>query len=359
MSIEEEKGFSLIDFVPSWPSSVMGTGIIPIALWLGQQTVPCFRPLAIGIFILSVVLLALVSVLWFVRLIRHPKQFYQELHHPVAGSFLPTMPIAFMVISIGFLQIGPSVFPEALAHTIAIVGFFIGTVGIYVFSWLIMPALFQSTKVDGQHGTFGWFIPPVSHLIVPVLGLDLLHTPFGHAHAAPLFFLSLASLGIGFMLFLLIGPNVLHRYIYHSSPVGKMAPTLLIALAPTSILIIVLIKINLVLGQLSFLEIDSIRGVIQLVGPVLWGFSFWWLILSIIKITRAFVDRTLAFTLSWWAFTFPIGAIAVATAALNKVFQFRLLRYAHVGLSVLLLAVWLIVMVQTLKGIMDKTIFED
>ncbi|THB62607.1 MAG: hypothetical protein D6B26_07390, partial [Spirochaetaceae bacterium] len=71
MSSVQKNGFSLIDFVPSWPSSVMGTGIIPIALWLGQQTVPVFKPLAIVIFLFSVVLLVLVSALWLVRLIRH------------------------------------------------------------------------------------------------------------------------------------------------------------------------------------------------------------------------------------------------------------------------------------------------
>jgi C4-dicarboxylate transporter/malic acid transport protein len=354
-----KKGFTLKDFVPSWPSSVMGTGIIPVALSLGAQTVPWFRPLAIGIFLLSVLLLAVVIVLWVLRLIRHPGQYHQELHHPIAGSFLPTMPIALMIISIGFLQIIPWIFGEGTAHAVAGIGFILGTFGIYLFSWLIMPALFQSTQVSGQHGTFGWFIPPVSHLIVPVVGLELLHVPAAQSFESVIFFISMASLGIGFMLFLLMGPNVLYRYIYQSSPVGKMAPTLLIALAPTSILIIVLIKINSILGYFPFLELQSIKGLIQLIGPALWGFSFWWLILSVIKIGRAFADRTLPFTLSWWAFTFPIGAIAVATGALNKVFNLDFLRFTQVGLTILLLAVWLIVVILTMKGIGNRSIFEE
>ncbi len=106
MKNDKIKGFSLEGFVPSWPSSVMGTGILSVALALCKKAIPFFYTLSIVFAVITYILLALVFGIWVMRLIKHPRQFYKELHHPVAGSFLPTMPIAFMIAGIDMLLLG-------------------------------------------------------------------------------------------------------------------------------------------------------------------------------------------------------------------------------------------------------------
>ncbi|MBN2658169.1 MAG: hypothetical protein JXR86_14005 [Spirochaetales bacterium] len=359
MKENKTKGFSLEAFVPSWPSSVMGTGIIPVALYLGQKTVPFFYSLSIFFTALTFLLLTIVFGLWIARLFKHPKQFYLELHHPVAGSFLPTMPIAFMIAAIDLLLTGPGFMESSRAVFIVWIMFLGGTAGIYLFSWLIMPVLFQSDKVKAGHGTFGWYIPPVSHLIVPVLGLELIHMGGEQVPVMFIFFISLISLGIGLFLFIFVGANVFHRYLYHSTPVGKMAPTLFIGQAPTAVLVIILVKLNSALHHIGLIETENFSATAQILGIILWGFTLWWMVLSIAKTVFALMRKTMGFTLSWWAFTFPIGAVAVSTGSLNTLFHMGTLNYIQIGMSSFLLLVWLAVSVFTVRGISNGSIFAE
>ncbi len=360
MKNEKQNGFSLESFVPSWPSLVMGTGIIPIALSLGSTKILFFKPLAAAFSLLSAVLLIVITVLWLIRLTRYRKKFIQELHHPVSGSFIPTMPISFMIIGINFTVIAPQYIGLQASLITAQVLFLAGAAGIYLLSWLIMPALFQNSNVQEIHGTFGWYIPPVSHLIVPVLGLELISKLNGGGLSDFYMTISLVSCGIGFFLFLFIGSNVFYRYLYKSSPVGKMAPTLFIGLAPTSILLIILVKLNAALKVLpDFGGSAELSGLIRIAGLSLWGFSLWWIVLSVIKIIGALKRKELGFVLSWWAFTFPAGAFAVATGALNHFMHRDWLGYFQIGVTIFLILIWVYVIVKTISGISDRTIFDE
>ncbi len=359
MKEQSKGGFSLENFVPSWPSSVMGTGIIPVAFFLGSRTVPWFKTASLFFAVLTFLLLAVVFTIWMIKLVRHPGKIIKELNHPVAGSFLPTMPIAFIIAAIDLLLLGPDIIGLKASVIAAYSMFIIGTAGIYIFSWIIMPALFQSSKVEAGHGTFGWYIPPVSHLIVPVLAFELIHKGHGMVPETALFIVSQISLGTGIFLFIFVGANVFHRYLYQTSPVGRMAPTLFIGLAPTAILTIILVKMSSALKHIDFLGIENITPAVRVMGFILWGFSIWWFVLSVIKTGYALVKKTLRFALSWWAFTFPIGALAVATGSLDSLMHLRFMGILQVVLTLFLFSVWLAVSVLTARGIADGSIFTE
>jgi C4-dicarboxylate transporter/malic acid transport protein len=313
-------------FVPSWPSVIMGTGALTIALNLSKGVIPATGFLA-PVFLIITLVISLI-ILWtsVLRLIYHPKQLWEDLKHPVTGSFVPTMPISLMILAIDLAQVDPTIFSHAISHTAAIVLFWIGTTGIYLFSWIILPLLFQNEKVSYDHGTYGWYIPPVSHLIIPVLGFDLIQMSHSGVTINLMFMVSLMSLGIGFVLFILVGANIMHRYLYNSSPTGKMAPTIIIGLAPTAILAIIAVKISAVLGLSPESFIRS-YDVAFWIGLPLWGFSIWWMILSFIKIITTLIKTHHSFSLSWWSLTFPMGTLAIATGALNKILKIPALDY--------------------------------
>ncbi|OIP92486.1 MAG: hypothetical protein AUK26_04625 [Syntrophaceae bacterium CG2_30_58_14] len=76
-----------------------------------------------------------------------------------------------------------------------------------------MLRVFSHKGITPAHANFGWFIPPVSQLIIPAAGLELAEL---YPQAVELTFgLSMISFGVGFFLFLFVGAVVYHRYVYH------------------------------------------------------------------------------------------------------------------------------------------------
>lgn len=345
-------------FVPSWPSVIMGTGALTIALSLSSKIVPFLATLASAFLIISTAMAVFILVTWILRIIHHPTLLWEDLRHPVSGSFVPTMPISLMILALAILQVGPNLIGENMAYRSACTLFWIGTVGIYIFSWIIIPLLFQNESVSYDHGTFGWYIPPVSHLIIPVLGFDLLHITHSGDHISVILAISLISLGSGTVLFLLVGPNIFHRYLYSSSPKGKMAPTIMIGLTPTAILAIIVVKIIAMTGLNAGSTISS-QVLALWIGVPLWGFSMWWLILSAIKIITTLVKDKPSFSLSWWAITFPLGTASISTGALNKLLKLAVLDLVLAGMTITLLAIWLVVTALTIKGLKNLSIFEE
>ncbi len=92
-------------------------------------------------------------------------------------------------------------------------------------------------------------------------------------------------------------------------------------------------------------------GVVQVAGLLLWGFGVWWLLMASILTLSAARRGDLPFALSWWAFTFPLGAFVAASWRLGT--QLGLAPVVAVGaLALALLAgLWLVTLVQTLRGI--------
>ncbi len=349
----------IANFAPSWPSVVMGTGIVPIALLFSESLIPGLRYLGIAFFVLTVVLFVLVGGMTLLRVILAGQDFRHDLNHPVSGNFIPTLPISAMVLAIDCLQIGPRVMDAGLAHTLALILFVAGTIGIYVLGLAAAAIMFDSKEVKLGHATFGWYIPPVSQLIVPVVGLDLaLHYAAGPLSPG-LFFVSILSLGIGVMLFLFVGANIYHRYLYHELPGAKMAPTVMIGLAPTAILVIIMVKLSGIAATptppWSAPGFPETARLLALMG---WGFSAWWFVLALILLVRHLRDAMVDFALSWWALSFPVGALAIATGALHKIHPLPVLPWISAALSLLLLAIWSFVVVGTVRIIADGSAFE-
>lgn len=347
------------NFAPSWPSVVMGTGIVPIALMFAEPVLPGIKPLGTAFFMLSILAFIVVFGLSMARLLTAPADFANDMRHPVSGNFVSTLPIAAMVLAIDFMQIGPRLLDPSLAHDIALVLFFVGTLGIYALGLAATTLMFGNTEVKMGHTTFGWFIPPVSQLIVPVVGLDLAMHYAGTGLSMVLFIISIISLGTGFMLFLLVGPNVYHRYLYHELPGSKMAPTVMIGLSPTAILVIILVKLAaLSVASISPWNSPAFPAAAKLLVLAAWGFSAWWFVLAAILTASHFKAATANFALSWWALSFPVGVLAVSTGALNKLFHLGAFTWISITLTALLLAIWVFVAVGTVRIVADGSAFE-
>ena len=246
----------------------------------------------------------------------------KDLNHPVAAHFFPTMPISMVILAMDFLK-----YPELLlspegSRALAFWLWLLGSIGIYVFGYLIMIRVFSNEGISPAHAHFGWFIPPVSKMIIPVAGLEL--AELFPQYLELTFGLSMVSFGIGFFLFLFVGSAVYHRYIYHELPMSRLAPTMFIGMVPTALIASILFK------MMHLFEHQNVLGIPpQVFSPLAkmailfcWGFSAWWFVMSCILILHYLRKIELPFALSWWAFTFPSGALCLASAVAWKISQF-------------------------------------
>jgi C4-dicarboxylate transporter/malic acid transport protein len=343
-------------FSPAWFASVMGTAVIPLAMSFIKQ--PWVRPVAAGFFILAMLMYIAAFGPWITKIIRFPRRVKDDLNHPIAGSFLPTMPIALIVISLCWLKYPDLLASETISHHIALVLWLIGAIGIYLFGFVILMHIFRHPEIKMEHANFGWYIPPVSKLIIPVAGFEI-------AHLFPNLFefafgLSIASLGVGFFLFLFVGATVYHRYVYHELPVSKIAATFFVGIAPTAIIAVDLSKLMHLIELQDVMGIDAavVAPMLKLLILINWGLAAWWFLMALLLTICYIKCFELPYALSWWAFTFPSGALAVATGIAWSTSKLGFLWYWYLGVVVFLLCIWLLVAARTLHGMITGKVFQ-
>jgi len=342
-------------FNPAWFAAVMGTAVIPLAISLTDWSIKI--PLAAFFIVVSLLMFLAALVPWTLKFFLYPEHIRKDLNHPIAGNFFPTMPISLIILSLDLLKYPELFFPKEISQAIAFWLWILGSIGIYVMGFIILIHVFRHHGIDLNHANFGWYIPPVSKLIIPVAGFELAYI---YPERLDLTFgLSMISLGVGFFLFLFVGAAVYHRYIYHELPMSRFAATFFIGLAPTAIIAVILFKMMHLFEGSEVLGIDPhVFAPIAKLGILMnWGFSVWWFIMALIVIAYYLRRIELPYALSWWAFTFPTGALAISTGVAWKASGFAFIHFSYIAALLFLLAVWLVVLVQTGKGVISGKIF--
>jgi C4-dicarboxylate transporter/malic acid transport protein len=342
-------------FNPAWFAAVMGTAVIPLAI--GFLEWPIIRPAVVFFTVVAAVLFLALLAPWTLRFVLYPQAVRKDMNHPVACSFFPTMPISLVILSLVLLRYPDLFFRADVSVHLAFWLWILGTIGIYGMGFPILLSIFRNQGIELQHANFGWYIPPVSKLIIPVAGFDL-------ARALPqylelTFGLSIISLGVGFFLFLFVGAAVYHRYVYHELPMSRLAATFFIGMAPTAILAVILFKMWHLFEGGDVLGIDAHVFIPAAKLGILmnWGFSVWWFVMALIVVAYYLRRIELPYALSWWAFTFPSGALGVATGVAWKASGFDFIHTLYVGFVLFLIMVWLLVLAQTVRGVISGRIF--
>ncbi len=342
-------------FNPAWFAAVMGTAVVPLALaftgagwvdWAARILIP-----------LAAVMFLAFLVPWLLKILMHRADSDRDFNHPIASSFVPTMPISLLIICLDLLKFGDLFFSAGTARDIAFALWVAGTAGIYVLGFVVMMHVFRHPDIEVGHANFGWFIPPVSKLLIPVAGFELAGLMPGHQDV--LVGISVASFGIGFILFLFVGASVYHRYIFKGLPLEKFAATFFIGIAPPAIIAVAMFKlIHLVThhGVLG-LTVENFVPLAKLAILMSWGLAAWWFVMALIIITYYKVKLTLPFALSWWAFTFPTGALAICSGVAWQVSDLAFIRLFYSGVTFYLLVVWLLVFALTVKGVVTRRLF--
>ena len=119
------------------------------------------------------------------------------------------------------------------------------------------------------------------------------------------------------------------------------------------------------LGSLALMDLADAAKVLNLVNSVdtlkivaiiFWGFGLWAILLTI-AITFYYLRRgKIPFTLSWWAFIFPLAAYALASYSIYNYTKIELVYWYTLALAALLSFLWVVTMINTLTGIIKRRI---
>jgi len=341
-------------FHPGWFGAVMGTAVVGLAANMNPGGVAALKGplavLAVAMVALAYSLAVALGVPYVLRWVHHPDAAWRDLFHPVVGALYATFPAGILVLAVSTSAVGPAVLPASVVFWTVAVLATMGSLLAFAFGVAFAYILFVTPGVGVETANGGWFIPPVANIIVPVVLMPIV--PAVDAETARLLLVAgYAAFGMGLLLFLMVASLLYDRLVYHPLPAAPLAPSLWIGLGPIGVGSLALIRLAQGGAQL-WGDLNSVVNLLSaLVALALWGFGLWWLAAAALLLWRYLRSGGFPYGIGWWAFTFPVGAYAVDTLTLARVWQVAALEWFGVALFLLLGLFWLVVTGRTVVGI--------
>ncbi len=276
---------------------VMGFTGLSIVLKKLSETLyfPSFISSIFGL--VSVTLFFVIFFFYIKKLIIYKEEVRKEFSHPIRVNFFAAISISLLLLSI---------FYRNSIDELSQIFFIIGAV-LHLFFTFYTIKFWINNNFEIQHSNPAWFIPVVGNLIVPIAGKGFFVDDFLY------FYFS-----IGIFFWIILFAIILNRIIFHKQFAPKFMPTLFILIAPPAIGFIAYIKLT---TSLDFF------------AHILYSLGIFFTILIFIMY-KNYIN--IKFFISWWAFTFPMAAISLATILMydltNKWF-YSMLSYIFVILT--------------------------
>lgn len=261
-----------------------------------------FASLTIGLFL---VLFASYAA----KAFHYPARIRAEINHPVMMSFFPTLSISLILIGTCLTTWVPE---------IAVVVWTFGAVGQLLLTLLIMARWIHQEHFEIHHISPAWFIPVLGDILVPLAGVQ--YAPM----EVSWFFFS-----IGMLMWVVLLTIIMYRIIFHQPIDQNLLPTLFILIAPPAA------------GFVAYLNVS---GDLDNFGRFLYYTA---LFLTLVLFTQVHRFIRLPFGLSWWAYSFPLAAMAVATLLMYEETQVPLFLYLGYLLHAVVTAVIIMLLVKT------------
>jgi len=339
----QEKPNIIKNFTPSWFASVMGTGILALTSFFYSQYFPFLKNVAVFLVYFNVVLFFVLLIPWTLRWFLYTKKALEDLEHPILSNFYATIAIALLVLSANF-----TIIEKAMG--IGSIFWFIGT-GLTIFFGILSPFLmFRGDHVTMDHINPAWFIPPVGLIVIPIPG-SLMIDQFSGFSRELVIFLNYFGWGAGFFIYIALLAVCMNRFILHHPLPKVLAPTIWINLGPIGAGTVALIKL---VNHSPFITAkETFFGF----GFLFWGFGIWWVIIAIVMTIYYIRKVNLPYALSWWAFTFPLGAYVAASYLVSHIFHLEIIDMIGFGLYLLLVFLWSLTLIKTVMAVYNGKLF--
>ena len=221
----------------------------------------------------------------------------------------------------------------------------------FAFSLAVLFLVFSGEQVGLEHVTPANFIPAVGLVVMPLAGGPLLANMDGLARDLALL-ANVIGFGAGCMMYLaLLGLTFQRKYL-HKPAQGVLTPTIWIHLAPLGVIPLSLLNLS------EHLPLAAAHDLAMVVLVLFWGFAVWWLIMACLLTLAARAAGQLPFALSWWGFTFPLGAFVAASLRLHQALGWNGVFTIAVAAWFLLVGLWSVTLLRTLRGVASGAIFQ-
>nr|WP_321266626.1 SLAC1 anion channel family protein [uncultured Sulfurimonas sp.] len=235
------------------------------------------------ILFIDTVLFLLIFTTYMFKVLLHTDAVKKEFYHPIKSSFMATISISFLLLSIAHYDFAP---------TISVLLWYIGAPLQLLFT-LIVIRYWIHNELNIVHSNPAWFIPIVGNVLVPIIGVE----------AAPVY-VSLFFFSIGMFFWIVLFTIMMNRVIFHHPLAQKLVPTFFIFIAPPAV------------GFISYLRITD--GSIDIFAIFLYSIAVFILLLLLFMLK---MYDTKVFYISWWAYTFPLTAVTIATLMMHMIFH--------------------------------------
>ncbi|PLY15990.1 MAG: C4-dicarboxylate ABC transporter [Sedimenticola sp.] len=262
-------------FPISFFAIVMGLAGLTIAWEKAQHVLQLGFNMSGALTLIVSLVFVLILAMYLTKLVTFRDEVIKELNHPVKLNFFAAISISLILLSVVFLNI---------SHELALMLWMVGSVLQLVFTLYVMNAWIHHEHYQIQHSNPAWFIPVVGNVLVPISGTGL-----GYFEISWFFF----SIGMVFWLVLLT--IIMNRVFFHNPLPAKLMPTFFILIAPPAVGFVAYVKLT---G-----DIDAFARVLYYIG----------LFLTLLLLTQLRRFVKIQFFLSWWAYSFPLAAITIAT----------------------------------------------
>jgi len=293
---------------------VMGLAGLTIVYQKAHEIFGISATISNALVILVSVVFVIITSVYLLKMIKYIGAVKKEFAHPVRINFFAASAISSLLLAIVYHPIN---------HNIAYYLFVIGTIGQTFFTFYTI-SFWINNNLELNHSNPAWFIPIVGNILVPVAGSSFVDTT-----------LLMYYFAIGMFFWVVLTSILINRIIFHHQLAAKFMPTLFIFIAPPAIGFIAYVKMN--------------GGDFDLFASFLYNLALFFTFL-LFFMYKNFIG--LKFFISWWAFTFPLTAITIASMLAYKMTNIVLYKYfAYLFMLVACIVIFLVA-ITTVKNML-------
>jgi C4-dicarboxylate transporter/malic acid transport protein len=344
-------------FAPGWFAVIMGTGGLANILFVWQGSFSWLQYAGTGLAGLAAILYMFAIIPWLLRWFNYFEYVRRDLHHPIATNFFVTMPVATAILGTNIHVIWSQYLTQHAVFILTFATWIFACIGVTFFTFYTTFRL-MSKEGSPQPETmnFSWIMAPIANMAVllignPVLDLALQYRP---DWSMSIFIANTAFLGIGFFLFIFISAIIFVRLAHHPLPPAETTPSFGIFLSAIGLAVTAIIDLAKNARTMGLMNETSIAS---LGAAVIWGFGIWIVGIIILICVHQLRRGGIPFNLGWWAFIFPLAAYTICSQKIASHYLSPLTFGYAVFLTILLTALWLYTFINTLKGVVDNTLF--